>query len=82
MASLVEKGKWYDLKETSRVYTFRADGSKLTVIGVNKFLCSRSGNHYLETMGGTKYIVASGWLYIEIKGSSAFITPSKEEVSK
>lgn len=50
--------------EKSRTYRF-ADGS-VTVANVTRVCVRPSGSHRLETADGKKFIVAAGWLAIEV----------------
>ncbi len=55
-----------DLKngERSRTYIFAA--GKFTVENVARICVRPSGSHRLETKDGRKFIVAAGWIVIEV----------------
>lgn len=54
-----------DPVERSRTYTF-PNGGKTTICNVSRLAVSPSGTHRIETPAGTKHIVPSGWIHIEI----------------
>ena len=64
MAKL-ERNKWYEIKEQSRIYVFPGD-IKYHVNGIVRFKLSDSGNHYLDTKDGKSYVVALGWYAFSI----------------
>lgn len=72
----VDKGKWYEISEASRTYTWH-DGTSLKITDVVGFLVSKRGNHYLKTSTGKQFIVVPGWKYLSFLGDG-FITPEKE----
>lgn len=51
--------------ERSRIYHWH-NGSKLEVKLVSDVQVTKSGYHKLTTEGGMHYLVAPGWLYIEL----------------
>ncbi len=51
--------------EDSRTYHFPG-GNQLTIPNVTGLYVRPSGSHRLETKSGGKYIVAAGWLAIEV----------------
>ena len=51
--------------EVQRIYVF-PDGQRFSVLGVVRICVRPSGTHRLETGDGTKFIVPTGWLAIEI----------------
>jgi hypothetical protein len=59
--------EWKELKNVNlhRVYVYR-DGSRYGVENIVRMSVSSSGTHYLEGMDGSKYIVAPGWVAIEL----------------
>jgi hypothetical protein len=54
-----------DPVERSRTYHFPS-GEKITIEGVSQILVRPSGSHRLVTQTGVKWIIASGWIAIEI----------------
>ncbi len=62
----MEELVWQEIKgETQRNYIFPG-GEKYVALNVRKLCVRPSGNHRLELHDGTKVIVKSGWLAIEI----------------
>lgn len=57
---------WSETKgEKSRTYYYDEEVT-FTVDNVVKLCVRPSGNHRLETADGTKFIIAAGWIAIEI----------------
>jgi hypothetical protein len=58
----VKRGEWIELNppEKKRTYLY-PNKEKIEYKGVTKLKVSSSGNHYIETAGGVKAIVAPGW---------------------
>ena len=54
--------------EKSRTYTF-PDGI-VRIEGVSKLCVRDSGSHRIETADGKKYIVAAGWIAIQVEADA------------
>lgn len=61
-ANRAVRGEWIKLDppERKRVYHYSKD-ENIQFIGVTRIMISASGNHYIETAGGSHNIVAPGW---------------------
>lgn len=64
---MIERDKWYAVKEDSRTYTFPG-GDRLTFRGVTHIRVSPNGTHFFETADGGKHFMAKNWLHVEIHG--------------
>lgn len=58
-------GDFQEIKNEDRRTYIYPDG-QFTVEGVVRLLVRPSGTHRLETADGRKFIVAAGWLAIEV----------------
>jgi hypothetical protein len=57
------KLEFIEVNEQSRTYVFPAGA--ITIKQVKSINVSKSGTHRINTVDGKKYIVPTGWLYIE-----------------
>ncbi len=55
----------FDPPEALRAYHYSSD-DVLSIPNVTRMKISESGNHYVETQDGHKFIVAPGWRYIHL----------------
>ena len=67
---MAQRNEWINIDvETRRQYNF-PNGSVVAIVGVTRLKVSSSGTHYLETVMGSKHIVAPGWLSIDIDATN------------
>ena len=77
---MMAKPVFQEVEKQSRIYHFPG-GETVKVHGIVGLCVSKSGFHLLNGDGGAKYIVAPGWLYVELdmkEWSTAGSSPDKE----
>lgn len=62
----MDKPEFTKLDPPERKRTYHFPGRSLTVENVSAICVRPSGTHRLETADGKKFIVAPGWLMIEL----------------
>ncbi len=70
----MERGQWYPISETRRVYWY-SQGAPLLIDEPRRLMVSESGNHYIAAAEGKNYIVAPGWSHIEFDSPVGFDIP-------
>jgi hypothetical protein len=60
------KNGWKEINPAERKRTYKFGETEVTIEGVNRLRVSTSGNHYLETADGGRFIVRAGWDVIDL----------------